>query len=469
MAREPQTTQAPLRTVEGSSPATDPSRALQLLQLESEAREQRTVPELLYHLANVSRKVLPFRQAFILRRRGRKAELETVSSMAVVERDAPMTRWLQELAGRILSEDGGSSQRAFEPQGYSGAQDPEGEDYPFRFMLSTPLNTAKGDVFALLITARETPWSDAEKQLTSRIANHYAHAWRALVGERRVQRGGGRLKRVLWPAIGLGVLACGFIPVPLTAIAPMTVAPAASTVVAAGIDGVVEEIAIGENSDVAAEDVLLRYESDEFLNALRLAERRLAVAEARYLRARQGAVTNPDAKADIAITAAEYELALAERDFAKSRTEDLIVRAPVAGVAVFNDRREWTGRPVQVGERIMEIAEPGGLFFEIELGVDDAVVLEPGARVRIFLDSAPLSPVEARLTRGAYEATPHADGRLAYTLIAEPAELPTQDDADAPAPRIGTRGTAQVFGRDVPLALFLFRRPITAVRQQLGF
>ena len=36
-------------------------------------------------------------------------------------------------------------------------------------------------------------------------------------------------------------------------------------------------------------------------------------------------------------------------------------------------------------------------------------------------------------------------------------------------PRIGARGTAQVFGATVPLAFFLLRRPIAFARQTLGF
>ena len=35
-------------------------------------------------------------------------------------------------------------------------------------------------------------------------------------------------------------------------------------------------------------------------------------------------------------------------------------------------------------------------------------------------------------------------------------------------PRLGVRGTAQVAGDDVPLALYLFRRPLTVARQWTG-
>ena len=40
-------------------------------------------------------------------------------------------------------------------------------------------------------------------------------------------------------------------------------------------------------------------------------------------------------------------------------------------------------------------------------------------------------------------------------------------DNDVP-PRIGLRGTAKIFGEEVKLFFFLFRKPIIFVRQTLG-
>ncbi len=438
------------------------ARAALLLRIEAEARAQTTEAELRYHLANLTRPLLGFRQAFVLRVKGKRTTVEAISSLAAVERDAPLTRWLERITRKMLSKHGAGEQISLETVAYSDDLDPEQTSYPFNNMLWTPLKTAKGEVFAALLLARETNWSDDERAVAKRIAQTYGHAWRALVGEKRVVKSGFRFGRVLLPALAFGAIAAGFIPVPLTAIAPMEVVAEKTTMISAGINGVVEEVLVEPNTVVSEGDVLFTYNTDEVVNAYHVAEREVAVAEARALRARQAAVASAEAKAEVAITMAELEVARAERDYALAQTEKLTVRAPADGIALFGDKREWLGRPVQIGERVMEIAAPGAIQFEVELAVDDAIVLDEGAHVRIFLDTDPLNAVDAKLIRGAYQAEPVDEGRLAYKLTAAPIEPGDE------LPRIGIRGSAQVFGADAPLALFLFRRPFAAIRQQFG-
>ncbi|MCO6061975.1 HlyD family efflux transporter periplasmic adaptor subunit, partial [Pseudomonas sp. MOB-449] len=92
------------------------------------------------------------------------------------------------------------------------------------------------------------------------------------------------------------------------------------------------------------------------------------------------------------------------------------VRAEGAGIAVFADAERWTGKPVQTGERLMRIADPAQAELRIELPVGDAIALQPGAEVALFLDSDPLDRHGARLERAAYEAEATAAGKLAYRL-----------------------------------------------------
>ncbi|MNQ72210.1 hypothetical protein D3C85_869080 [compost metagenome] len=126
---------------------------------------------------------------------------------------------------------------------------------------------------------------------------------------------------------------------------------------------------------------------------------------------------------------------------------------------MFADAERWTGKPVQTGERLMEIADPHQAELRIELPVGDAIALEPGAQVVLFLDSDPLQRYQARLERSAYEAQPTAGGQLAYRLDA---------GFEAAPPRIGLRGTAKIFGDRAPLALYLLRKPLVGLRQSVG-
>ena len=137
--------------------------------------------------------------------------------------------------------------------------------------------------------------------------------------------------------------------------------------------------------------------------------------------------------------------------------------SPVPGIAIFSDKRDWEGKPVSAGQAIVSIADPANVQFSIDLPVKDSVVLDKGARVKVFLDSDPLNPLEAVLTDVSYRAQPDKRDILSYALRAE------LTGSDQVLPRIGVQGTAQVYSDKASLAYVVFRRPLAAVRQYTGW
>jgi hypothetical protein len=109
----------------------------------------------------------------------------------------------------------------------------------------------------------------------------------------------------------------------------------------------------------------------------------------------------------------------------------------------------------------MLIADPDNADIRIDLPVEDAIVLHQGAPAELFLDTDPLRPLAARLVHASYQAEVTPSGILAYRVKA------TFDNERRP-PRIGLHGTAKIEGEKIPLALYLFRRPIAVLRQTLG-
>ena len=130
-------------------------------------------------------------------------------------------------------------------------------------------------------------------------------------------------------------------------------------------------------------------------------------------------------------------------------------------MAVIDDPQTWKGRPVRVGERILSIADPAMVEVTVMVPVKDAVVLEPGNEVRLFLDTDPLHSLKATVQYVVYEST-MAGEWPAYKVRA-------RLETSTPAPRIGLRGTARIYGQNTTLFYYLLRRPITATRQWLGW
>ena len=65
--------------------------------------------------------------------------------------------------------------------------------------------------------------------------------------------------------------------------------------------------------------------------------------------------------------------------------------------------------------------------------------------------------------RAAYKAEADAMGTASFLVTAR---LVGQDQV---VPRLGLRGTGQIVGEEVSLFFYLFRRPLTTLRQTLGW
>ena len=227
------------------------------------------------------------------------------------------------------------------------------------------------------------------------------------------------------------------------------------------MDGVIADLLVPPNTLVAKEEPIFVYQDTNLRNQYEVAEKQLAVAKAEYHQTAQAAFFDAQRKAQIPLLQAEAELRATERDYAKELLDQVKVKALRAGLLLYTDKSDWVGRPVQVGERIMEIADPSQIEVRIDLPVEDAIVLKMGAEVRVFLDAKPLDTFQAEVTHAGYHAEVLPGDILAYRVTAQFKDI-------QPDVRIGWQGTAKIYGERTSLFFLLFRRPISALRQFLG-
>ena len=180
------------------------------------------------------------------------------------------------------------------------------------------------------------------------------------------------------------------------------------------------------------------------------------------MRASQKSFSDPQSKSELELYKVRVEQKQLERDHAQTLLNRTQVRAERGGIAVFSDANEWLGRPVEVGQRILSLADPEQAEIQLWLAVADGINLEPGARVQFFLNTAPASPLAAQLRQTSYEPEQNPAGGVAFRLKAS--LMATQ-----PTPRIGLQGTAKVFGDEVSLFYYVMRRPLSVLRQTFGF
>ena len=73
-----------------------------------------------------------------------------------------------------------------------------------------------------------------------------------------------------------------------------------------------------------------------------------------------------------------------------------------------------------------------------------------------------MKSLKGKLLRASYQPSLSPEGILSYKLTA------SYEGKSNVLPRIGLRGTAKVYGGRVTLFYYLFRKPITFVRQLIG-
>lgn len=432
----------------------NPSERLfaQFLGLERQARAARDIDSLAYALVNDAQALFGYRHAALLI----AGRVRALTGISVVEAHAPFVAFVENAAGQLLDQKRLDKPQVVIADSLNAQTRADWQSLSTGSVFWLPFLDPQGKPYGGLWVAREQPWSGGEQALLEQLGDCYSHAWLALQPRKPW--------RLRWPkrkvaVIVAVVLLLLLLPVRQSVLAPAEVVPLDGQVVAAPLDGVIAQFLVKPNQNVKKGDVLVRFDATTIKAQADVAERSLQVAEAELRANAQRAFSDAESGARIDLFTTRVAQKRAERDYALELLARTEVKAERDGIAVFADAQRWTGLPVQTGERLMVVADPRQAELRVDLAVADVLAFEPGGEVALFLDSDPLHRHSARLQRLAYEPQTLAGGHLAYRLDAEFDEAP---------PRIGLRGTAKLYGERGPLALYLLRRPLAALRQTVG-
>lgn len=433
-----------------------------LLQFEAQLQACRSPREVAFAAANESYALLKFEQAVVWKHDLLNYPIVTAASgLADVSLDSPYVQWL----GRAIKAFPASSEkvRVVRLADLPEAIVAEGHEWCSEnllvCMLKGPDDLDRGGMlFSRAEHFTETEISVAE--WLARSTGFTLWAWRGR--RQQVLRWFGRRTTMLVAAAILIVLALlAFVPVQLNALAAAEITPINPIPVTAPLEGVIKEILVKPNQIVRADDPLFVLDDTSLRNRLSVAQKTLEITRADAQRAINKAFFDDGARTELQVLSSRVREKSAEVAYVSELLDRLSVGAPQGGVAIFSNSDEWTGKPVQTGERIMTIADPSLIKVTIFVAPADVVDLEPGARVTVFLNTDPLNPLSARVTRASYEALPQKDGTLAYVVQA--------DLLDGHGfPRIGMRGTAKIYADQVTLGYYLFRKPLAYLRQTVG-
>lgn len=434
-----------------------------LLQLETQLQAALSAPEVAFTAANESFNILKYDQAVVWKHDIFNSPIVTAASgLADLTLDSPYIQWL----GRAI--------RAF-PEGTTSVSQvklselpedihAEGSEWCSEHLLVCSLKGPDGHGRGGLMFTRTDPFGEQDIAVAEWIARATGYSLWAWRGEHRsmLRKLGRRNTMIAAGVVTALVLALSLVPVQLSALASAEITPQSPIPVTAPVEGIIKEIVIKPNQTVRAGEVLAVLDDTALRNRLTVAQKALEIARADSQRAINKAFGDEASRAELQVLVARVREKSAEVNYLSDLLGRLTINAPQGGVAVFSNADEFTGKPVQPGERIMILADPSLIRVTALVTPDDAIRLEAGTEVKVFLNIDPLNPLAARVTRSSYEAMPQPDGSLAYVVQAELLE-------GHGFPRIGLRGTAKIYAEQVSLGYYLFRKPLAFLRQHFGY
>lgn len=432
-----------------------------LIGLEKKSREARTQDELNFVVVNETRQIIDFVNSYLLLKTPTdKYHVKAVSDLATVDRTAPLVTFVENIINDQKNTNLKEIQNLEVDKISRSLKIKKPKNIPDNILL-IPIFSPQRGLQGFLITTRNEKFNDNEVELARHLSVTYGHAYNTFLTDFSIKD---FLKKNFtgkrsWIII-LSIIFILIIPIKITSTAPVEVVPKNPRLITAPFDGVVKNIIVNNNDKINSGDLLIQIEDTDLKNSFNLAKQSLQVAEKELLRSRQFSFSNNEEKARLAELMAQVDLKKAEVESTSERLKNSKIYADKDGIAIVDQKNNWQGRPVSVGEKIITIANPKKVEFLIWLPVKDSLIIKENTDVKVFLDINPIKPLKGKLKRASYQSSLSPEEVLSYQISAsfEGEEIP----------RIGLRGTAKIYGSRVTLFYYLFRKPITFVRQLIG-
>ena len=446
------------------------SNISKLLQLEHNCRNCENIKELYFQIVNETRNIVPYSQGVLLTTNLKsKYKVVGISDISVVDSTSPYVQWIENVV-----EDLNANSKSKDIFVVEAKNDLKEINYKSLFefappnILYIPLNTTKGnsDINYVFLLFRDNSWLENDflmlKHLSSSLS-YFLFAMRNCGFFQTLKKIS--FKNRYFKIALILIIALMFLPVRLSVLAPLEVDAKNPYVVTSPLNGVIEEVKIFPNDKIEKEQLIVQFDDVDFKNNYLVAKRTLDVTNAELFSTKQSSFMDPKQKSQISQLENQVKLKEAELNFAKEQLDKTKIYAKEEGIAIINNPNDWKGKPVNTGERIFLIANPNSIELKIMLPVSDAIFLEENAIVKAFFDNDPTNSWKAKVKYISYKPELTEQNVLSYKIIAQFDDI----NENGYIPSIGLRGTAKIYSKQVSLFFYLFRKPITATRQWIGW
>lgn len=456
---------------------------LTLITLLKSTRHKNKKTELEFLMVNQTFNLVPYRNCVYWEKPSDKVIVKNASGLVQIDPEGPYTQWLTRVIQNFLqqqkkhsskeSQDEDSSQNSFSNLHTITAEDCTKSDrsdwkkwVPNNAFLMIMRDTDE-DVIGGLWFDREKDLTSLEKAILEDLGDGFAHALQNLKTKKKQNNVFGfksifdrsRMKaRIFFIALVIIML----FPVRMSATAPAEVVATKPDIISIPFDGVIDSVEVSSGQSVKAGDVLLRMDKTMLNNKVTMTSGELRAAEISLRKTERESMKDRSKLAEISILEAQLSQKRAEANFAREMLGRAEILAERDGIVIFADANSLRGKPVQTGEKVMQLANLEDSEILIRIPVNAIIKINEDIPARFFLNASPFDSHKMQYETIGYQATMDGDGLMTYKIRGK---LMGQNNTI----RIAWTGTGKVYGDRTVLAVNLLRRPISTLRRKLGF
>lgn len=446
------------------------SNISKLLQLEHNCRNCESLKELYFQIVNETRGLVNYSQGILLTTDLReKYKVVAISDISVVDSTSPYIQWLEDVVDDLNKNEKSKDIFIVDiKKDLNEVNFKSLSDFAPSNIVYIPLKNLKENIETnyIFVLFKEENWIENDILILKHLSfslSYFLFAMRScgvLQSLKKIS-----LKNKYFKIVVIILFALMFLPVRLSVLAPLEVEAKNPYVVSSPLNAVIEEVKVFPNDKITKEQLLVKFDDVDFNNNYLVAKRTLDVANAELFSTKQSSFFDPKQKSQISQLENQVKLKEAELSYAKEQLDKTKIYAKEEGVAIINNPNDWKGKPVSTGERIFLIAKPENIELKIMLPVSDAIFLEENAIVKAFFDNDPTNSWNAKIKYISYKPELTEQNILSYKITANFDDM----RENGYLPSIGLRGTAKIYSKKVTLFFYIFRKPITSVRQWIGW
>ena len=450
---------------------------LTLITLLKNARHKNKKTELEFLMVNQTFNLTPYSNCVYWEYQKNKLIIKNISGLVQIDTDGPYTLWLNRVIKNYIRQnkkhlftqgENENPQISFSKLKQITKEDCEQSDQEdwnkwvtnnaFLMIMCNDQDQIIGGLWL----DKEKDFNVLEKAIFEDLGDGYAHALQSFNNKKNIRGASGfSISGLKIKFFFLGLLLLMFIPVRMSATAPAEVIAKKPISITIPFDGVIDKVEVSPGQEVIAGDVLVRMDSTLLENKVSLTSGELRAAQISLQKTERESMKDRSKLAEIAILKAQLAQKTIEVEFAKEMLQLSDITAERNGVVIFDEVNSLKGKPVQTGEKVMQLANLNDHELMIRIPVSSMIRINEDVPAKFFLNVNPFASQKIEYESVGYQASQDSGGLLTYKVrgrFINPEEKI----------RIGWTGTGKVYGERTILGINLLRRPITTLRRKLG-